>query len=376
MKRWIPLLAALLLACSTTEVVTLTSAPPQPAATAVVPPTAAAPAAPTPVPSPTHAPTPTAEPGIGVQNASRVTLLKKMDSPDLRTVVFSPDGNTLATSSGNQSNFAVQIWRATDGALLQTLDQFTGIVWDIAFSPDGQVIASVADDRNNQQVRIWQVSDGKLLQALNHGQTAANSLAFSPDGKALAVGGLAGWPNGMVWLYDTASWNVTRKLAAPGQNVLDLVFSPDGSTLISSGTDGNIRLWRVSDGALLRTLYYAKQANRVAISPNGALLASVFCASTGTYGCDKGGVVVWRVSDAAVINRFDDIAECAAFSPNGQVLVTGSGANDPKIRLRGVADWALLNTLGGSANSIAFSPDGAMMASTDVRSIRLWGVSK
>jgi WD40 repeat protein len=33
-----------------------------------------------------------------------------------------------------------------------------------------------------------------------------------------------------------------------------VAFSPDGSMIASGGWDNTIKLWRVSDGALLRTL--------------------------------------------------------------------------------------------------------------------------
>jgi Tol biopolymer transport system component len=248
-------------------------------------------------------------------------------------------------------------------------------VWGIAFSPDGQFIVSAADDPQGQTVRIWGVPDGGLVQSLS-GPGTASSAAFSPDGRILAVGGLNGWPNGVIWLYDTITWNPLRELPAPGQNVTGLEFAPDGLTLVSSGTDGKIRFWQVSDGTLLRTLYYARQANSIALSPDGALLASVFCTSTDIYGCTKGGVVVWRLSDSVILTQFNDLAESVAFSPDGQLLVSGSGNHDPNLRLRSVADWRLLKTMNGPAVSVAFSPDGTLIASVDYQAIKLIGISQ
>jgi WD40 repeat protein len=312
---------------------------------------------------------------INASNASQVAFLGKIGRPDARKVVFSSNGRLFTTSSGNQSGFAVRLWQTADQSLLTSIDLFNGIVWDIAFSPDGQFIVSVADDPQGQTMRIWGVPDGSLVQNLI-GPSTASSVAFSPDGRILAVGSLAGWPNGIIWLYDTITWNPIRELPAPGQNVTALAFSPDGLTLVSGGTDGNIRFWQVSNGALLKTLYYANQANSIAFSPDGALLASVFCTSTNAYGCTKGGIVVWRLSDGVVLQQFNDLAESVAFSPDGQLLVSGSGNNDPNIRLRSVADWTLLKTLNGPAISVAFSPDGAIIASIDFQAIKLYGISQ
>jgi WD40 repeat protein len=305
----------------------------------------------------------------------QVDIVRRIESPDLRTVKFSPDGETIAASSGgSEANFAVQVWQTTDGALLQTFDQYTGIVWEIAFSPDGQTIVSVSSDQDNE-LHVWQLSDGALLQAFNEPGFTASSVAFSPDGKTLAVGGMREWPNGIVQLYDTSNWSVVRELSAPGQNVTTLAFSPDGSTLVGAGTDGNIRLWETSDGTLLNTLYHARQANAVAISPDGTLLATAFCALWGD-GCEQGGTVVWQISDGIMVRQFDDLAESVAFSPDGKILVSGSGQNDPYIRLRSVEDWSLLSVVDGSAFSLDFSPDGTLLATSDSSAVSIWKIGR
>ncbi|MCP4539142.1 MAG: hypothetical protein GY832_18555 [Chloroflexi bacterium] len=303
-------------------------------------------------------------------------MVRRIESPDLRMVAFSPDGATIAASSGgSEANFAVHVWRTTDGALLHTLDQYTGIVWEIAFSPDGQMLTS-ASSGEERQLHVWRLSDGALLQSLGAPGATAISVAFSPDGRMLAVGGMDGWPNGIVQLYDTATWRIVRELPAPGQNVTTLAFSPDGNTLVGSGTDGNIRLWQVSDGALLNTLYYARQANDVAISPDGTLLAIVVCATAGAYGCERGGVVIWQMNDGTMINQFDDLAEGVAFSPDSKILASGSGQNDPLIRLRSVEDWSLLGVLDSSAFSLDFSPDGTLLVSNDFSIVSVWNVAE
>ena len=390
-KRPVLFVAFLLMACSSLTL-PLAGAPSQPTPaiatveesfTAVPPVTSAPVALPTFTPLPTFSSTPaptfTSTPNppviINTGNAFRMALLSKIAQQDARKAVFSPNSRLFATSSGNQSGFAVRLWQTADQSLLTSIDQFNGIVWGIAFSPDGQFIASAAVDPQGQTVRIWGVPDGSLVQNLI-GPGTPSSAAFSPDGRILAVGGLNGWPNGIIWLYDTITWNPLRELPTPGQNVTALAFSPDGLTLVSGGTDGNIRFWQVSNGALLETLYYARQANSIALSPDGALLASMFCTSTNAYGCNKGGLVVWRLSDGLVWQQFNDLAESVAFSPDGQLLVSGSGNNDPNIRLRSVADLTLLKTLNGPAMSVAFSPDGALIASVDFQAIKLYGISQ
>jgi len=68
---------------------------------------------------------------------------------------------------------------------LRTLTGHTGRVWSVAFSPDGQFLASGSGDKT---VKIWRVSDGKEVRTLTGHTDLVLSVAFSPDGQFLASG--------------------------------------------------------------------------------------------------------------------------------------------------------------------------------------------
>ncbi len=241
-------------------------------------------------------------------------LEKQVEIPwkSLRKVAFAPDAASFASAAGNDADYDISLWNSRGGAYLRSLKGLSGIVWDVAFSPDGKLLASAADDKNQQTLRVWNPADG-IEVAAPASLPTSSSLAFSPDGYHLAVGGLTSWPKGAIWIYNTQTWEVEQQLAALYQNVTALVYSPDGTRLISGGTDGQIRVWSAADGKEEKAFSSGKQANRLAISPSGRLLASSYCSQTNTTGCVKGGIAVWRTFDWKKLQQFDDIAKCLAF---------------------------------------------------------------
>jgi WD40 repeat protein len=80
----------------------------------------------------------------------------------------------------------VRLWQVSDGSLLRSLRGHTSCVNDIAFSPDGQTLASASAD---QTVRLWQVKDGALVHVLQGHAGALNTVAYNPDGQTFIIGG-------------------------------------------------------------------------------------------------------------------------------------------------------------------------------------------
>ena len=82
----------------------------------------------------------------------------------VNSVVFSPDGKTIASGGGYPGN-TVRLWDAATGTLLKTMEHYS--VNSVAFSPDGKTIASASDSGHiDPPVRLWDARTGTLLNEL------------------------------------------------------------------------------------------------------------------------------------------------------------------------------------------------------------------
>lgn len=248
---------------------------------------------------------------------------------------FSPDGAQLATGGYDGT---VRQWRVADGTLVRTITAHTGTAWSVVYSPDGTRLASSGEDR---LVKLWQTSDGTAIRSLAGHTLNVWQVAFSPDGHVLASGSF----DRSIRLWDAESGTPRDTLLGHGEAVVAVAFSPDGTLLASGSDDATTRLWRSGDGALVRVLPVGNHVYCVAFSPDGRWLATAGRArgALGTFWHQVAGdrfsgaaapVRLWRLSDGAllqVLGGHTDDVQFVAFSRGGRWLATSS--EDHRIRL-------------------------------------------
>ncbi|MFO1477055.1 MAG: WD40 repeat domain-containing protein [Verrucomicrobiota bacterium] len=195
----------------------------------------------------------------------------------------------------------------------------------------------------------------------------ATAVAVSPDGACIATGS----EDATVKIWRASDGALLRTLAGSRFQVTSLAFGPGGTNLAAGYYDGAIRLWTVTNGTLVRTFNLSWQNSEIGVNYTNNL-AQVRClafAPNGLQIASGGGdrfTRIWRVSDGSLVYngvKHDGVVLSAAFAPDGSVLVLGG--EDRKIVILRTNDWATLNSYYHSSNvtALCFSPNGATLVS-------------
>ncbi len=168
-------------------------------------------------------------------------LTLKGHSGPVGSVTFSPDGQLLASASGDQTVKIWDAQTGQErrtfkglphgssggpqapGQVTPTIKGHLDPVYGVAFSPDGQRLASASGD----MVQLWDASVGQEILRLRGNMTTFYSVAFSPDGQRLASAD----GNGTVVVWDSTpvsdSSNLQRQALSYFRFVAETVVLKD-----------------------------------------------------------------------------------------------------------------------------------------------------
>ena len=302
---------------------------------------------------------------------SRELPLLAEHSSAVETVAVSPDGNIIATGSVDRT---IKLWDRKTGVEIATLSGHKERVLSVLFSPDskrlissggeasihfwevnppreiprtpqqlavfGRLIRSspyIATDPTGKTLLVWlpvndartktiveafDIDSGMPLFKFVEDNRAVNSLAFCANGKLAATGA----KDGSVRLWDLKAnaasiapggdWTLFEKIG-----VADLAMTPDGTTLVVTNDEGEIKIAKIQGREILKSLKGHKGGvSACIVSPDGKHFATVGADNVvKAWSIDGKELRSWdlgRHQGMFVINL--------AFSPDGKQLVTAN----------------------------------------------------
>jgi WD40 repeat protein len=203
----------------------------------------------------------------------------------LFAVAYSPDGRTLACGGWDGG---LHLWDVATGREQLTIPNVVSrYVRALAFSPDGQQVAT----GGSGPTRLWNPATGKEVPT-QRGLPEGICPSFLPGGTMLV-----GWDydQGLVTLCEMPSGRVRATWRAHPELIEGLAVSPDGRFLASLGVEGIARLWTVNKQEVATLVGHSGPVYAAAFTPDGSRLI--------TAGSDDNTIRLWDLPPACRVRK-------------------------------------------------------------------------
>jgi WD40 repeat protein len=180
----------------------------------------------------------------------------------------SPDGQYIAASNKD----IIHVYNFADG---REICQFTAHeeaspITNILFTPDSQRVLSVA---YYDGVHVWQPTTCTEELVLERPYYAIDQIVVHPNGQFVAAS-TSQESQVYVWNLTTGQTMFERQRISDDNWMGNILFAPDGRTLIAGGDYGTLRIWDWQTGV---EIYHntIPDLSRVAITPDGQQLITM-----------------------------------------------------------------------------------------------------
>lgn len=173
-------------------------------------------------------------------------------APVITALAVSPDGQLLAVSGYREI-----LLHKSSGGLIARLPGISDRIHSLVFSPDGKTLAAVGGSPARfGEVQFWDVTTRKQKHSVVLTNDTLFGASFSPDGSRMAFGGA----DKSIRLFDASTGKEIRKIDLHEDWVFGTVFGVDGKRLVSVSRDRAAKLTDVETGRFIENVNLLKEA--------------------------------------------------------------------------------------------------------------------
>lgn len=233
----------------------------------------------------------------------------------------------------------------------------------VAVRSDGKAFATGGSD---QRLYLWDLPSGDRRGDLISSPTpAARALALSPDGLHLA----AAFTDQSIRIFRLEDNRLVKTLEGHSGLIRSLFFHPDERTLFSASFDGTLRAWRFPLGPEYNRLQ--PEIGELFAAAGNRNLGSILLAGT--------AVQVLRWPQGGLIHTLPSSGTTLLLSPAGQVPLLAGYSQDRSIRIWNISNGRLIQQIDkieAPLGAISLSPRGDFLLGGDRHGrITIWNTS-
>lgn len=281
-------------------------------------------------------------------SSHQISMVLQGHSDGIISLLFSPDGKSLASSS---YDWSVILWNLQNGSVLHKWD--IGDLCGVHFLDGGGTLAT--DCFETRSLYYWDTKSGEKRLDYFGSLTKSATIEFSPLNNALLQYGFA---TTYVHIYDRDYVNnLGTATFDSSSEVVSAAFLPDGMEYIAAFYDGKVGIWNINSDEPEWQMQYdgGNRVDYMVVSKNNLNPYVVFV----TY---EGTVDILDIQTKAIRTINHASYDSASMSYDNRILSLVT--NNNQIEIWTLADATLHQTisdLGERIWQVLFSPEGNLM---------------
>ncbi len=157
---------------------------------------------------------------------------------------FSPDGRQLATCGADK---LCRLYKVDSGQMIRSFEGHTHHILGVAWQNNGQTIATASADNS---VKSWNVASGERKQSIAGFTKEVTGIDFVGLTDQVVTSSV----DGQARLHNASNAQQVRAFSGANTPLYTVTASDDGQFVAAGGQSGQVWIWKIADGALLRKI--------------------------------------------------------------------------------------------------------------------------